>query len=383
MGKHKLSTDNFLVLPTAVMHEQLVCLASYGAILFWLHTLTALFLGLLIWVHPPTNTLVLLAWLVSIALLAAGCWWSSSHFQIDKAAEEVLYARVQRYVLISTLLHALWGASGILLFTPQLDVIAVHAAVLLLISAAALPTLLLSWPIASVQMIAVILPMAVMLLWPDDPIFRLLGLVLLTAAVMAVLATRPLAQLMDNFQLAQRQLLEQMNTDPVTQLANRRQFEQHFKLEWRRSARTREPLTLLVLGIDQLTDLDLSEQCLIVLARYLKVVVQRAGDLVARYDDRRFIILLPTTHAEEAAQLAEKFRHEIERKQLTCANLAGLTVSIGAASCQPQSSRELAMAEGSTHDVAYPALLLKAAEQALQMAQQQGGNRVVIGTVNI
>jgi diguanylate cyclase (GGDEF)-like protein len=383
MGKHKLSTDNFLVLPTAVMHEQLVCLASYGAILFWLHTLTALFLGLLIWVHPPTNTLVLLAWLVSIALLAASCWWSSSHFQIDKAAEEVLYARVQRYVLISTLLHALWGASGILLFTPQLDVIAVHAAVLLLISAAALPTLLLSWPIASVQMIAVILPMAVMLLWPDDPIFRLLGLVLLTAAVMAVLATRPLAQLMDNFQLAQRQLLEQMNTDPVTQLANRRQFEQHFKLEWRRSARTREPLTLLVLGIDQLTDLDLSEQCLIVLARYLKVVVQRAGDLVARYDDRRFIILLPTTHAEEAAQLAEKFRHEIERKQLTCANLAGLTVSIGAASCQPQSSRELAMAEGSTHDVAYPALLLKAAEQALQMAQQQGGNRVVIGTVNI
>ncbi len=383
MGKHKLSTDNFLVLPTAVMHEQLVCLASYGAILFWLHTLTALFLGLLIWVHPPTNTLVLLAWLVSIALLAAGCWWSSGHFQIDKAAEEVLYARVQRYVLISTLLHALWGASGILLFTPQLDVIAVHAAVLLLISAAALPTLLLSWPIASVQMIAVILPMAVMLLWPDDPIFRLLGLVLLTAAVMAVLATRPLAQLMDNFQLAQRQLLEQMNTDPVTQLANRRQFEQHFKLEWRRSARTREPLTLLVLGIDQLTDLDLSEQCLIVLARYLKVVVQRAGDLVARYDDRRFIILLPTTHAEEAAQLAEKFRHEIERKQLTCANLAGLTVSIGAASCQPQSSRELAMAEGSTHDVAYPALLLKAAEQALQMAQQQGGNRVVIGTVNI
>lgn len=383
MGKHKLSTDNFLVLPTAVMHEQLVCLASYGAILFWLHTLTALFLGLLIWVHPPTNTLVLLVWLVSIALLAAGCWWSSSHFQIDKAAEEVLYARVQRYVLISTLLHALWGASGILLFTPQLDVIAVHAAVLLLISAAALPTLLLSWPIASVQMIAVILPMAVMLLWPDDPIFRLLGLVLLTAAVMAVLATRPLAQLMDNFQLAQRQLLEQMNTDPVTQLANRRQFEQHFKLEWRRSARTREPLTLLVLGIDQLTDLDLSEQCLIVLARYLKVVVQRAGDLVARYDDRRFIILLPTTHAEEAAQLAEKFRHEIERKQLTCANLAGLTVSIGAASCQPQSSRELAMAEGSTHDVAYPALLLKAAEQALQMAQQQGGNRVVIGTVNI
>ena len=81
--------------------------------------------------------------------------------------------------------------------------------------------------------------------------------------------------------------------------------------------------------------------------------------------------------------MAEKFRHEIERKQLTCANLAGLTVSIGAASCQPQSSRELAMAEGSTHDVAYPALLLKAAEQALQMAQQQGGNRVVIGTVNI
>ncbi|MFM2319264.1 MAG: hypothetical protein RLZZ215_1885 [Pseudomonadota bacterium] len=383
MGKHKLSTDNFLVLPTAVMHEQLVCLASYGAILFWLHTLTALFLGLLIWVHPPTNTLVLLVWLVSIAVLAAGCWWSSSHFQIDKAAEEVLYARVQRYVLISTLLHALWGASGILLFTPQLDVIAVHAAVLLLISAAALPVLLLSWPIASVQMITVILPMAVMLLWPDDPIFRLLGLVLLTAAVMAVLATRPLAQLMDNFQLAQRQLLEQMNTDSVTQLANRRQFEQHFKLEWRRSARTREPLTLLVLGIDQLTDLDLSEQCLIVLARYLKVVVQRAGDLVARYDDRRFIILLPTTHAEEAAQLAEKFRHEIERKQLTCANLAGLTVSIGAASCQPQSSRELAMAEGNTHDVAYPALLLKAAEQALQMAQQQGGNRVVIGTVNI
>ncbi|MFZ1342997.1 GGDEF domain-containing protein [Thiothrix eikelboomii] len=383
MGKHKLSTDSFLVLPTAVMHEQLVCLASYGAILFWLHTLAALFLGILIWVHSSTNTLVLLVWLVGIALLAASCWWSSSHFQMDKVAEEVLYARVQRYVLLSTLLHALWGASGILLFVHQLEVVAVHTAVLLLISLAALPTLLLSWPIASVQMIAVILPMAVMLLWLDDPIFRLLGLVLLTAAIMVVLASRPLAQLMDSFQLAQRKLLEQMNTDPVTQLANRRQFEQHFKLEWRRSARTREPLALLVLGIDQLTDLDLSEQCLIALARYLKAVVHRAGDLVARYDDRRFIVLSPTTSTDEVARLAEKFRHEIERKQLTCASLAGLTVSIGAASCQPQSSHHQAMAEDDVHDVAYPALLLKAAEQALQTAQEQGGNCIVIGAVSI
>lgn len=382
MGKHKLSTDNFLVLPTAVMHEQLACLASYGAVLFWLHTLAALFLCLLIWAHPPFNTPVLLIWLASIVLLAASCWWSSSHFQIDKISEDILLGRTQRYVLLSTLLHALWGASGILLFAIQLEVLAVHSALLLLVSLGTLPMLLLSWPIASVQMMTVPLPMALMLLWPNEAIYRLLGLILVAAAIVAVLASRPLAQLMSNFQLAQRKLLEQMNTDSLTQLANRRQFEQLFKLEWRRSARTHEPLALLMLGIDQATDPNLSEQCVIALARYLKTAVQRAGDLVARYDDQRFIVLLPTTHTEEATQLAEKFRTEIERKQLTCANLVGLKVSIGAASCQPQATREQANLEPNPQDVAYPALLLAAAEQALYKAQQRGGNQVVIELVS-
>lgn len=378
MGKHKLSTDNFLVLPTAVMHEQLACLSSYGAVLFWLHTLAALFLCLLIRTHPPFNTLVLLVWFAAIVLLAAGCWWSSSHFQLDKVAEETLLIRTQRYVLLSTLLHALWGTSGILLSTSQLEVAAVHSALLLLITLGALPMLLLSWPIASLQMISILLPMSIMLLWPNEAIFRLLGLVLMAAAIIAVLASRPLERLMSNFQLAQRKLLEQMNTDSVTQLANRRQFEQLFKLEWRRSARTREPLALLMLGIDQETNAAPNEQCLIAVAQYLKSAVQRAGDVVARYDEQRFIVLLPTTINDEAAQLAEKFRAEIERKQLTCANLAKLKVSIGAASCQPQAARESANSENDQQDIAYPALLFNAAEQALQTAQQRGGNQVVI-----
>lgn len=383
MGKHKLSTDNFLVLPTAVMHEQLACLAGYGAILFWLHTLAALFLCLLIWAHPPFSAAILLLWFIAIVLLAATCWWSSSHFQIDKVSEETLLTRTQRYVLLSTLLHALWGASGILLFIHQLDVVAVHSALLLLVVLAALPMLLLSWPIASVQMVTVLLPMALMLLWPNESIFRLLGLVLMAAAVISVLATRPLHQLMSNFQLAQRKLLEQMNTDSLTQLANRRQFEQLFKLEWRRSARTKEPLALLIIQIDQRPEVDPNEQCIIALAHYLKGAVQRAGDLVARYDEQRFIVLLPTSHSDEATQLAEKFRTEIERKQLTCANLAGFKVSIGAASCQPQSTREPANSATEQQDVAYPALLLKAAEIALRNAQHQGGNQVMVGKANI
>ena len=265
----------------------------------------------------------------------------------------------------------------------QIEVLAVHSALLLLVSLGALPMLLLSWPIASVQITAVLLPMALMLLWPNEAIFRLLGLVLVAAAIVGLLATRPLAQLMHNFQLAQRKLLEQMNTDSLTQLANRRQFEQLFKLEWRRSARTREPLALLMLGIDQATDTDASEQCLIALASYLKSAVQRAGDLVARYDDQRFIVLLPTTNTQEAAQLAEKFRSEIERKQLTCAQLTGLKVSIGAASCQPQATREQANLETDPLDVAYPAILLKASERALQQAQYHGGNQVVFEQASV
>lgn len=383
MGKHKLSTDNFLVLPTAVMHEQLACLASYGAVLFWLHTLAALFLCLLIWAHPPFSAALLMVWLLIISLLAASCWWTSSHFQIDKISEDNLLTRTQRYVLLSTLLHALWGASGILLFANQIEVSAVHSALLLLISLGALPMLLLSWPIASVQIAAVLLPMALMLLSHSEPIFHLLSLVLIAAAIVTMLASRPLAQLMGNFQLAQRKLLEQMNTDALTQLANRRQFEQLFKLEWRRSARTREPLALLMLGIDQAIHVSASEQCVIALANYLKSAVQRAGDLVARYDDQRFIVLLPTTNATEAAKLAEKFRSEIEHKQLTCAHLAGLTVSIGAASCQPQASREQANLEIVQPDVAYPAILVKASEHALQQAQYQGGNQIVIEPVSV
>ncbi|MEE4272111.1 MAG: diguanylate cyclase [Thermoanaerobaculales bacterium] len=169
---------------------------------------------------------------------------------------------------------------------------------------------------------------------------------------------------------ANRQLARLAATDGLTQLANRRIFDERLETEWRRCRRNRQPLSVLMIDIDHFKNFNdihghiAGDECLRLVAGSLRETFTRAADLVARYGGEEFGAILPETDDERAAYLAEEVRRRIEElsnARGTCAS--GITVSIGVATAVP--GREGAAAA-----------LLHDADTSLYVAKREGRNLV-------
>lgn len=107
--------------------------------------------------------------------------------------------------------------------------------------------------------------------------------------------------------------------DPVTELANRREFDRQVAAHL--GSRRREPVSVLVVDIDdfsavnELMGFDGGDQALLTLGALLVAKV-RASDVVARLEADRFGIVLPGCDQHYAELLAEKLRAEIARQRL-------------------------------------------------------------------
>jgi diguanylate cyclase (GGDEF)-like protein len=176
-------------------------------------------------------------------------------------------------------------------------------------------------------------------------------------------------------QFAQNRLLQKLlSTDALTGIANRRHFDQAMAEEWRRCARVRVPLSLLMIDVDYFKRYNdhlghlRGDECLRQLAAILTRVGRRPGDLVARYGGEEFVYLLPDTDAKGAMQVAERLRSEVQAAGiLHPASPLGVcvTVSIGVASALPPA--------GTVND------LVALADRALYVAKEEGRNRIVAG----
>ena len=162
--------------------------------------------------------------------------------------------------------------------------------------------------------------------------------------------------------------------DGLTGVANRRHFDETLGLEWRRSARSRAPLSLLMLDIDYFKAFNDSaghqagDDCLRRVAQTLRDTVHRAADFVARYGGEEFAILLPETDAEHALRVAERLRECIEALAVPhpASPLGRVTASIGVATCVPP------------RDCGGTAEFVGVADEALYDAKRLGRNRVVM-----
>ncbi len=136
------------------------------------------------------------------------------------------------------------------------------------------------------------------------------------------------------------EVLEQLSiTDGLTKLHNHRFFQDHLTREIKRVNRTREPLSMLVIDIDDFKQLNdrqghkAGDEMLLGLARILNESI-RENDFVARYGGEEFVVLTPATELEGAIALAEKIRLAVcdasfilgDSKQIT-----KTTISIGVA----------------------------------------------------
>jgi diguanylate cyclase (GGDEF)-like protein len=165
------------------------------------------------------------------------------------------------------------------------------------------------------------------------------------------------------FEALERQSLE----DPLTGLANRRQFDARFADELARAQRFDHPLTVALLDIDHFKRVNdgcghsVGDEVLRTVALLLRREC-RAIDVVARHGGEEFVILLPETGLEGARVVCEKVRAAIERYawaklhvQLT------VTASLGVFELAP------GMDAGGA---------LERADQLLYAAKQGGRNRV-------
>ncbi|WP_462146806.1 sensor domain-containing diguanylate cyclase [Pseudoalteromonas gelatinilytica] len=171
--------------------------------------------------------------------------------------------------------------------------------------------------------------------------------------------------------IAEQQVRELARIDGLTQIANRRHFDDFYEQEWSRCARLKHPLSLAMIDLDNFKSLNdnfghlVGDICLKEVAKLLPEYTRRPGDLCARYGGEEFVLVLGNTQCHQAQKLVTHFMAALNTLQLP--ELAGypLTVSIGLATISPSSSDD-AM------------LLVEMADSALYQAKEAGRNQLVI-----
>jgi diguanylate cyclase (GGDEF)-like protein len=160
-------------------------------------------------------------------------------------------------------------------------------------------------------------------------------------------------------------------TDPLTGLANRRQFDQRLTAEWRRSLRDRKPLSMLLLDVDLFKAYNdtyghvRGDSCLKQIAEAAQDVVTRPGDVVARFGGEEFTIILPNTDNDGASLVADAVCEAVRTRNLlhSASPYERVTISVGCATILPSLGR-------SSID------LVELADKALYQAKRNGRNQV-------
>lgn len=170
--------------------------------------------------------------------------------------------------------------------------------------------------------------------------------------------------------LERERLLRHLSvTDGLTGLYNKRHLDDCLARELARAQRSGEPLSLLVLDVDDFKRFNdrhghlEGDRVLLALARVLRAQA-RAGDYPCRFGGEEFALVLPGTDLENARLVAERVRLAFADTPLTPAGLAAehCTVSVGVAQLRP--------GEGEQD-------LLARADRAMYQAKRQGKNRTV------
>jgi diguanylate cyclase (GGDEF)-like protein len=168
---------------------------------------------------------------------------------------------------------------------------------------------------------------------------------------------------------ANEKITELTRTDPLTQLANRRYFDERIKEMYSLARRKSQPLSLVMTDIDKFKRVndtfghDAGDRVLVGYADMMKKTL-RSEDLAARFGGEEFIILLPLTTLHQARVLAERIRTEIARHDFL-ENGHSVTASFGVS--------QLAADETIQQ-------FIKRADSALYQAKESGRNQTVLAS---
>jgi diguanylate cyclase (GGDEF)-like protein len=172
-------------------------------------------------------------------------------------------------------------------------------------------------------------------------------------------------------ELQEKSQLERLaNIDELTQIANRRNFNNYLSQQWHQMKKLQVPIALILLDVDYFKRYNdtyghqTGDTCLTKIAHAIKQVGQRQNDLVARYGGEEFAVILPNTNSKGALQIVQKIYKQIKKLQIphSSSDLADIvTVSLGIAITTPQIN--------TSHEE-----LINKADRALYQAKEKGRN---------
>ncbi len=177
---------------------------------------------------------------------------------------------------------------------------------------------------------------------------------------------------------ANEELMRLSVIDGLTGISNRRQFDAHLSMEWKRHIKEKKSLAIILCDIDYFKKFNdtyghqVGDECLKQVAAAIDTCARRAGGLAARYGGEEFGVILPETDRDRAIGVAEMIRKEVlalkvEHKQSDVNPC--VTLSLGISAIVP---------EKDASDMG----LLAASDTALYKAKKQGRNKTVAGSVS-
>ena len=177
-------------------------------------------------------------------------------------------------------------------------------------------------------------------------------------------------------QLAMKELTDKLKdmatTDPLTQLYNRRVFDERLSHEWRRAQRVRYPISMLMIDVDYFKKYNdfyghpKGDECLKKIASTVKSAARRATDTAARYGGEEFSVMLPEADVSKAISIGKNLCESIQDMQIehNKSTEGFVTVSVGVSSITPHLSDK------------DETVLTQAADNALYASKNEGRNRV-------
>jgi len=170
----------------------------------------------------------------------------------------------------------------------------------------------------------------------------------------------------------QMQIIERMSImDELTELPNRRYFNDQLTREWGRAIRETASISLLMIDVDKFKLYNdtyghpQGDALLQAVSGVFKQALKRPADFVARWGGEEFIMLMPSTSLDGAIEVAERIRAGVEETIIPCADgtSTGTTVSIGVNSERPIINLPVAG-------------FVSRADKALYAAKETGRNKV-------
>ncbi len=166
---------------------------------------------------------------------------------------------------------------------------------------------------------------------------------------------------------------ELANLDGLTQIANRRRFDQYLQEQWEQLAVSQDPLAMILGDIDYFKQYNDEyghlggDECLRRIALAMSACLRNPHDLLARYGGEEFVVILPNTDELGAYQAALRMQATLNFLAIPHPQspiIPQVTMSFGIAVMIPQPHQS-------------PLELIEEADQLLYRAKREGRNRIV------